>query len=536
MKHHLLTALAAGSLFALAWPQGDALAQSRAAADAAMEQLGFADNTGMNGHLTYGEASWSRGRYILSDVVMTFPEDGDDAENEDDEGTSFEVGSEFETGHLDRLIFDTPRIDEDGFVVFDGFAMENFRTEETDGEDFMRVVYFGASGMNANMARDFARLFSGEEDDVEPAWNDWAFESFRLEGLELESLEEGGRSRIVLDQFSVQNYSDVELGQFVISGFQLDGPGDSGPVTMRLDELTLTGFQTQAYAELMDALAAGGDEDAIMSAYYQSAMSPQMDMFDQFAMRGLLIDAEGVHIAMDNLTAQIQQRGSRYISSAAMDSLRLIPDATKEAGAQVAMALGMLGYDRLELSLASNGIYDESTGEVWTDGDNYVELQDGLRIEMSQRFSGYDTYFANLPEAMAQLEAAGDDEALQTQASLDLMRPIILNNMRISLTDLSLLERALEAGAAAQGITADELRIQAGAMIGMGMMSAPPEIPRPMLSQLSGALTNFINSGGTLTIEANPPEPLSFGTVFDQVQNGSFDYEMLGLSFTAEAP
>ena len=155
---------------------------------------------------------------------------------------------------------------------------------------------------------------------------------------------------------------------------------------------------------------------------------------------------------------------------------------------------------------------------------------------MSQRFSGYDTYFANLPEAMAQLEAAGDDEALQTQASLDLMRPIILNNMRISLTDLSLLERALEAGAAAQGITADELRIQAGAMIGMGMMSAPPEIPRPMLSQLSGALTNFINSGGTLTIEANPPEPLSFGTVFDQVQNGSFDYEMLGLSFTAEAP
>ncbi len=536
MKQYLVTALAAGCLVTLAWPQGDALAQSRAAAEAAMEQLGFANNSGMNGRMTYGEANWSNGRYILSDVVMSFPEDGGDAPASADEKNGFEVGREFESGQLDRLIFDNPRIDSDGFVVFDGFAMENMRADDESNADFMQVAYFGASGINTAMARDFSRLFSGDDSEVEPAWNDWAFDSFRLEGLELESTETNGRGRMALEQFAIQNYSDVEMGQFVISGFQMDGPGDSGPVTMRLDELTLTGLQIEAYAELMDVLAAGGDEDAIMSAYYQSAMLPQMDMFDHFAMRGLLVDAEGIHFAMDNLTAQIQQRGTRYISTAAMDSLRLIPDATKEAGAQVAMALGMLGYDRLEMSMASNGIYDEATGRVWTEGENYIELEDGLRIEFAQDFSGYDAYFANLPEAMAQMEAAGDDEAMQTQASLEMMRPIVLHNLTFSLVDLSLLDRALTAGAAAQGITTDELRMQAGAMVGMGMMSAPPEIPRPLLSQLSTALTAFINAGGTLTIAVTPPEPVSFGTVYDQIQAGTLDYNTLGLTFTAEAP
>ena len=544
MKHHFLTALAAGSLATLVWPQGEALAQSRAAADAAMEQLGFADNIGMNGQMTYAEASWSNGRYILSDIVMTFPEDeagdadaaGDKPGADDGGSASFEVGDGFETGHVERMVFEAPRLDADGNAVFDGWSIEGMTAEEDGGADYMRVAYFGVSGINEDMARDLSRLIRGEEDEIEPDWNNWRFEDFRLEGVELVSDDQGGPSNIRLDQFALHDNTEAELGQFIIAGFQMEGPGESGPVTVRLDEFSVTGFKTSTYAELMDAIASGGDEDAIMSAYYRSMMSPQMDMFDQIAIRGLLVDAEGVHLAMDNLTAQIQQRGSRFISTAAMDSLRLIPDATKQSGAQLAMALGMLGYDRLEMSMASNGIYDEATGRAWTEGDNYVELQDGLRIELTQNFSGYDAYFANLPEAMAQMEAAGDDEALQTQASLEMMRPIVLHNMTISLVDLSLLERALEAGAVAQGITTDELRMQAGAMIGMGMMSAPPEIPRPMLSQLSTALTNFINAGGTLTIAANPPEPVSIGTVYDQIQAGEFDYNMLGLTFTAEAP
>ena len=78
--------------------------------------------------------------------------------------------------------------------------------------------------------------------------------------------------------------------------------------------------------------------------------------------------------------------------------------------------------------------------------------------------------------------------------------------------------------------------MQTAAMVGMGMMSAPPEIPRPLLSQLSGALTQFINNGGSLTIDVTPPEPVSIGTIAEQVEDGTFDYNALGITFSADAP
>ncbi|WP_203290993.1 hypothetical protein [Maricaulis parjimensis] len=533
MKHHLLTALAAGSLVAIAWPQGDALAQSRAAAEAAMEQLGIADNSGFDGRMTYGEANWSNGRYILSDVVLSFPDSETDDEAEEGD---YEFGNEFETARIERMIFDMPRLDDSGSAIFDGWAVEGMQAVDGDSSDVMRIGYLGASGINAEMAQDLVRAITRGDESFEPDWESWRFEDLRLEGLEVESEEAGQPTRMSLAQFALHDHTDLELGQFIISGFTLDGPGDSGPIAFRLDEFSVTGFKTEAYSDLMSVIAAGGSEDDVMSAYYQSILSPQMDLFDQFAVRGLLVDAEGVHVALDNLTAQIHQRGSRYISEMTLDSMRLIPDATKQAGAQLAMALGMLGYENLELSMASNGVYDEATGRAWSEGENYVQLHEGLRLEIEQNFSGYDAYYANLPSVISDMEAAGDNEALQAELSMDMMRPIILHNFTLRLVDLSLLERALEAGAAAQGITTDELRMQAGAMVGMGMMSAPPEIPRPLLSQLSGALTNFINTGGTLTIDATPPEPISFGAILEEIEAGTFDYNDLGLSFTTEAP
>ena len=73
-------------------------------------------------------------------------------------------------------------------------------------------------------------------------------------------------------------------------------------------------------------------------------------------------------------------------------------------------------------------------------------------------------------------------------------------------------------------------------MMGMGLMAAPPEIPRTVLAELSSALTNFVNQDGSLTIDMTPPEPLSIGEMLVDIEAGTFDYNVLGLSFTSEAP
>ena len=525
MRFHLLPALALSGLVATTIPAGSALAQSRADAEAALTHMGLLGNE--SDAFSYERADWSRGRYILSGVVVTQL----DVDNKDVDIDASEI-------RIDRMVFDAPRIDANDDVVFDGLAIEGLSMDEPESDGFVRVARMAVEGPNAVMAADLARMFSGDE-DFEPDWSAYRFDALGFEDFDAEGDGEEGPYDVSVEQFALQDYGDIELGRMALMGVSVDAAAENGPASFRLDELTLTGFRSSAYSELMETIAGGGDEEAVMDAYYRTAFTPQLDMFDRFALRGLTGEAEGIAFALDNLVGSVDKAGSRYTYSMALDSVRLVPDAAQPAGAQVATALGMLGYERVEMSLAANTIYDESTGRAGTIGDNYIELHDGLRIEMTQDLGGYNEYYAALPAAAEALQGAAEDEdatAEQADAMIQLMAPIVLHDLSMRIVDLSLLERALEAGAVSQGITTEELRMQTAAMIGVGLLSAPPDVPRPLLAQLSEALTAFINQGGSLTVRATPPDPISIGAITDQIEAGTFDYDALGLSFTAQAP
>ena len=524
MRLRVLQTMAVTGLSILVLPACSG-AQDRADAEAAMARMGLTQDSE---NFSYDTADWSNGRYILSGVVIR----NLDVDNED-----VEIDASDEM-HVERMIFDAPRIDSDDNVVFDGVALEGVSLDEPDGSGHLRMARLAVDGPNAALAADLVRIFSGDE-DFDPDWSRYRFDSLGFEGLDAEGEDAEGPFDVAVEQFVMQDYGDVELGRVALLGVSVDAMTETGPARFRLGEFSLTGFQSSAYTELMEAIADGADEESVMSAYYRSAFTPQLDLFDAFALRGLEGEAEGIAFTLDNLVGHIEKTGSRYTWSMELDSARLVPDAAQPAGAQVATALGMLGYEQVELSMASHSIYDEQSGRVQTVGDNYIELRDGLRLEMTQDLGGYDEYYAALPVAAEQFEDVGKGEeasAQQADAMLQMMAPIVLHNVSMRLVDLSMLDRALEAGAVAQGITTEELRMQAAAMIGVGLLSAPPEIPRPMLTQLSEALTGFINNGGSLTIAATPPEPISIGAIASQVEAGTFDYNALGLTFSAEAP
>lgn len=526
MKFHLLPALALSGLVATTIPAGGALAQSRADAEAALTRMGLLGRE--SDTFRYERADWSEGRYILSGVVVT---DLDVDSKDVDLDTAGEM-------RIERMIFEAPRIDASDDVVFDGLAIEGLSMTEPDSDGFVRLAHLAVEGPNAVMAADLARMISGD-DDFEPDWSAYRFDALGFEGFDAEGDGEEGPYDVAVEEFVLQDYGDIELGRMALMGVAVEATAENGPASFRLDELTLTGFRSSAYSELMETIAAGGDEDAVMDAYYRTAFTPQLDLFDRFTLRGLAGEAEGVAFAVDNLVGSVDKTGSRYAYSVGLDSARLVPDASQPAGAQVATALGMLGYEQVEMSLAANSVYDESTGRARTVGDNFIELHDGLRIEMTQDLGGYNEYYAALPAAAEALQGAAEDEeatAEQADAMMKLMAPIVLHDLSMRIVDLSLLDRALEAGAASQGITTEELRMQTAAMIGVGLLSAPPDVPRPLLAQLSEALTAFINQGGSLTVRATPPDPISIGVITDQIEAGTFDYNALGLSFTADAP
>ena len=106
--------------------------------------------------------------------------------------------------------------------------------------------------------------------------------------------------------------------------------------------------------------------------------------------------------------------------------------------------------------------------------------------------------------------------------------------MTLTIEDLSLLERALEAAAEAQGSSPAQLRLQAGAIVAMGLAMAPAEIPRPFVTALGGAVNSFIQNGGSITVAMDPSEPVSVGEIMES--GSKLDTDRLGLTVTAEPP
>ena len=55
----------------------------------------------------------------------------------------------------------------------------------------------------------------------------------------------------------LQDFGDVELGRMALMNVSVDAVSEGAPVAFRLGELSVTGFQSSAYSELMEAMASG---------------------------------------------------------------------------------------------------------------------------------------------------------------------------------------------------------------------------------------------------------------------------------------
>ena len=73
-------------------------------------------------------------------------------------------------------------------------------------------------------------------------------------------------------------------------------------------------------------------------------------------------------------------------------------------------------------------------------------------------------------------------------------------------------------------------------LVMVGLMSAPPEMPQVLVTQLASAVSTFLAQGGTLEIVMQPPVPVSIGEIRAGSEAGAIDFGALGLAVSAEAP
>ena len=513
-----------------------------ATASSALEALHLA--TSGEGAVSWGERTFDDGVYTFTDVVFTdtTPDaDEEEAELTDENGEviEFEAGGDvqFDTVRAERMIVASPRFDDDGNVIFDRLSIENATFVGDEGETseggFTRLLL---ENPNAAMVADFARGFSGEEmdEDENPDFSSYRFGNFAFEGLSMSSPEDGDDFEFELARFAMVDYQGDRLGRFEISGFGFNGTDpEAGEIRFGFDEMVMENIGPslfQAFENgIASEMAAMSGEDVEPVEFDLDNYDP-FDAYDSFRFTGLDANIGGVIVTMDSLTAEVDERSDEVIVTSDMTPLVVRPNTEQAFGAQLALGLGMLGYQQIELHGETESVYDRGDDRAYSRGDNYFEMTDGFRVETEFDMAGYMNY-ARQAMQMSTTMQAGDFDDDQIMEMFD---ALMINRFVFRLEDHSLLDRALTAGSAAQGMTKAELRQQAAAMIGLGMMGAPAEIPRPLIAELSEALVSFVNEGGTIVIAMEPGEPVSVGALVRAAETGEFDYEAYGLSVTAE--
>jgi len=538
MKHALMGAAMAALLTGLA-PAGSVQAQhmsrlDRSAADQAMAAIGLdrSDDT----RISFERSDFRAGIYTFTNVTFHGTPDPDEMEAVKGEvGDDGEAGDpEFREVHAARMRLDSPRLDADGNLLLHGFELEGLSASGAQSSFVIRQVLLERP--NPAMSADLGRMLRGDEvEESDSRWDRYRFGLLAMDDLMVTGREADAAFQLHLDRLALRDYTTDTLGRFEFLGLALEGATEEGPVAASLAEFSVDGLKTSSYSGLMEALATGADEAGLSAAYYAADPEDQMDLFDRARIRGVDLEAPGVLLSLDELVMTMDRRQDGLRSHAHMGSLRLVPEPSSEAGAQLATAIGLLGYDELEMSLESNSVYDPRAGRAYTTGENYIQLHDGLRLEMAQDIGGYHQYLANIrgmSDRLAQTEDPDQSAALMLEA----LGPLSVNRIALRLQDLSLLDRAVRAGAAAQGITPEELRAQSGLMIAAGMMVAPPEMPQALVTEAATALTAFVSEGGTLMIEMAPPEALTIAELMAQLESKMFDFASLGLRISATPP
>lgn len=504
----------------------------------ALESLYLASSG--DGVVSWEARTFNDGVYTFTGLTFEFPEDAKAPPAEGEEETS--TGVEFSTNTMtaESMTLASPRFDADGNVIFDRLAITAM-TLGTDDDDFEGTVdRFVIEHPSADLVATLAHGLSGEaaEDDGFDA-GDWTYSLFAVDGMNITDTGEGDATfNASLGRLAIVDLTEHTIGRFELMDFFIEGTDDEiGLVRVRLDEMSADGigegltypFAAQ-FAMMGPAFSSDTPNEEMTSEMPELPEDfDPLDVYENATIRGLDANIGGIIVTLDSLTANVEEDGDdmRYVSE--MTPLVIAPDTNYPLGARMQMGLGMLGYQQLEFVSEGVSVYERDTDRAYTDGGNYFEMRDGFRVEVESDMTGLMAY------SLAAMQMGYTMEEPDPGQVMSLLEPLVLNNFVFRLEDLSLLDRALTAASAMQGMPKEQLRTQAGAMITMGTMAAPAEIPRALLTEFSTAMTNFIANGGTVEVRISPDNPVRIADLVAQAEAGTLDYEAMGISITSVA-
>jgi len=447
---------------------------SSADADKALEALGMTKGSGA---MSWDTMDGGNGNYNYSNLSFTSP-DGDDVK----------INSMKVSGvHMDGNDASFDRLDLSGVSFADDEASGSIGSV-TFARPHPKVaarVLAGLSKMEGLDDLDMDVDLDGE----------LPFGAMYIEGVEITG-----------DDNEVVNISSLGWGideasgkaSFLAENITVNAMDDGKAVNLTLKSASAKGITSETLG-----MMSGGMQNMQGMSQMGDKMNPMGEGLGNVIIEGLNVSSDTLQISVEALRADSKTSGDVTTSR-----FELLPMTMAFSGPpsdsdlmEAYEALSGMGMERMVFTGRSTTTKNKSTGMINVDNGMF-SMQDGF--DFAFNFKGKNM---------------GDDP--------DNME---IHGMSLALTDKSIVDKAFEMAAKEQGGNASLLKMQAiGGLAMLPMMAETPD-QQKIAAELGTALKSFLQDGGTLVVNMNPPSPLSSAAMEMLPMQGAGAIDALGLS------
>lgn len=422
-----------------------------------------------------------------------------------------------------------------GQANFGKMSLNDISISDEDEDVDVKLGSIELINPSPELAGWFAASLNGQEVPF-PSADKVVFDSWSINGLTGDFADSEAEGTFGIDKIEIRDMSDLKAAKTVISGITLNGSDESDGVDfdIKLGSMSATNVDAKFIKAIQEN---ADDEEAMMSAIMDIAYDNPMEPgYDSFKLDDLAIDVAGASFAIPSIVAGVERNAAgqavKFVTQPY--SMTLKADAAGgEVGEQLLQGLSVVGYEELELKGASVATYDPDTDIVeFAAGNNYLELVDGAKFSFGGKIEGYSSYAQEVGTAFdfEDLAAGAEPDPMAMTAA---MGKLTFHNFEFSIADDSLLDRAFNAAATAQGADPAELKSQIGMGLAMApMMAQGSGVDMALVTEATTALSSFINEGGTLTLKLNPSAPLSVASIMENPDPAAYTKDALGFTAT----
>ena len=470
-----------------------------ATAPQALAALSFDQSA--DSRISFGSSKVDGDKAVFTDVTLLA---ADDDESDDDDGA-----------HLSGADVKAKKLEFDGLAMIDGKAsfskmvMSDISLVPTDPEEAEEgsasIGSIELVNPSPELAAWVASVFADAEPADMPTGAALAFDLWSMNDMNMQINEEDGQNgTFLVDAISVTGMKDQKAAEMHLKGLKFDmfDPEDDTTVKANVGNVDIRGFDWSVFAP-----QEGEDLEDSFESGFMSGLNPKDPAnpgYKSISLKDLNFDVSGVNFDMPSLVSNVSHDKQGRAVKVVTEPVKMVLNAGDgELGQQLGAQLATLGYEKLELTMASEQGYDPDSDLVTLEkGKNYWELKDGFRLNFGAKYEG--------ASAMAAAQAEQNLDAADPSAMLgEVMDKLTIHSLDLSLDDDGIVNRAFNAYAAQSGEDPQQLRNQTAGLLAMApMMASGSGIDMELATEASTALSSFITDPKTLTIKLQPTTPL----------------------------